>query len=108
MKLAIGGVCANLLGVVGIYFNAIEVSEEFAMNFTLFALAFWALSAFGLILMATGKRKLGGVLTIIGAVLFVPLGIIAILGARSAMNNGQSKDLDERRRLASTTSDSSG
>ena len=107
MKLAIGGVCANFIGVIAIYFNLAETgSEQLAMNFTLFAFAFWALSVLGLILMGAGKRKLGGILTIIGAILFIPLGLIAMFGARSAMNSEQGQDMDERRRLASTTSDS--
>jgi len=105
MKLAIAGVCANLIAVMGVYVNLSETgSEQFAMSFTLFALAFWVLSLIGLILMGAGKRNVGGILTMIGAFLFVPLGIIAILGARSVMNSGQ--DMDERRRLASATSDS--
>jgi len=104
MKLAIGGICANLIAIMGIYINASETgSEQFAMYFTLFALAFWVLSLIGLILMSAGDHKLGGILIIIGAIFFVPLGLIAILGARAVMSGGQ--DLNERRRLASAASD---
>jgi len=99
MKLAITGVCANFLGVVLIYLNLIErTSASFAMNAALIFLAFWALSVLGLVLMGIGSRKVGGILTIIGAFFFVPIGLIAIIGARSVISSGQ--DMDERRRLA--------
>ncbi|MDR2207352.1 MAG: hypothetical protein LBE22_00005 [Azoarcus sp.] len=75
------------------------------MNMALFMFAFWALSVVGLIIMAAGNRKVGGVLAIIGSILFVPLGLIAMFGVRSVMNSEQDESLDERRRLASTTTD---
>ncbi|MDR0779120.1 MAG: hypothetical protein LBF16_00270 [Pseudomonadales bacterium] len=106
MKLAIGGVCANLLAIIGAYMNLADSgSEEAARIVALIAGIFWALSVLGLVLMAAGKRRAGGILTIIGAVVFVPLGLIAVIGARSAMAEdtqgpGGDQDMAERRRLA--------
>jgi hypothetical protein len=112
MKVAIAGVCANFLGVLLIYSNLVEDRrfDDATTNVIIsIIVGFWALSVLGLILVGIGKRKAGGILTIIGAIPFVPLGLIAVFGARSAMMAGNEKgnsgqDLDERRRLACAVS----
>lgn len=60
----------------------------------------WAISLIGTLLMLKGYTRLGGVLTDVGAIIFVPIGIITMIGVKQVMQQESSLSLDERRKLA--------
>jgi len=49
-------------------------------------------SVLGFILILVNKTKIGGILFIIGSVLFVPIGLIGIVGAQKTMNKEKNKN----------------
>lgn len=53
-------------------------------------------------------RKLGGILAIVGSVLFVPLGLVAVFGAAKVMRPSPDDTLAARRKAALGSTDSSG
>ncbi len=105
MGLMFTGIGLNLLGVFYIYYYVTEVSPSSgAEGFTLVVLACWLLSLIGGFLAAVGKRKIGSVLVIIGSVIFVPLGMVAIFGAIRIKEPTQI-DLETRRQAAANQQD---
>lgn len=100
MGLAIAGVLANLFGIYLVYQEAYY--EPVYLTLFYIMSAFWLLSVLGL-LIAIGKQyKVGGILIIIGSIIFVPLGLIAVFGARKIMQPLDSSDLAARRAAISS------
>lgn len=101
MKVAFIGLVLNLLWVGGLSqdfygFNDAQLVEVA----TYVCLGFWVVSLTGFLMMLSGKRKVGSILMIIGSIIFVPLGLVAIIGARKAHSKDATKELEERRKLA--------
>jgi len=96
MTLAIVGVVLNLFGVIGLVANG--MAEYMPMLFGIICL-FWVTSVIGIILHVSGMKKVGPTLVIIGSIVFIPLGLVAIFGAKK-MKAKSENDLDERRKLA--------
>jgi hypothetical protein len=98
MGLIITGIVINLFGCLGILNNSLESeSASFAYGFFYALLAFWLISVVGAVFALMGKRKLGGILVIIGSIAFMPIGLIGIFGAKRLMKPSLVKDLDDRR-----------
>ncbi|MGA2641087.1 MAG: hypothetical protein ABSG21_09300 [Spirochaetia bacterium] len=70
--------------IVGIAYGAAEGTVAFLICFILVAL-----SVAGLIVVARGSKKAGAILVIIGAAGFVPLGLIAIFGAKRVLDQAK-------------------
>ncbi|OCF91684.1 hypothetical protein A9G17_00400 [Gilliamella sp. wkB7] len=79
MGLAIGGVIANWFGVLIIYINSLQ-DELYGIMLPI-ACIFALISTVG-ILFAGKNKKLAGTLIITGSILFVPLGLIGVFGAK--------------------------
>ncbi|GEN22964.1 hypothetical protein HCU01_09130 [Halomonas cupida] len=97
MKVAFIGLVLNLLWTFGLSqdlygFNNAQIVEVG----TYLCIGFWSLSVVGFLMMLTGKRKVGSVLLIIGSIIFVPLGLVAILGARKATSKDTDASLEGR------------
>ena len=75
----VGLVLNALLGIV--YGLATDL-----IGLAVFALIAVGISVAGMIVIATGSRKAGAILVIIGAAFFVPLGLIAIFGAKKVLD----------------------
>ena len=54
------------------------------------------ISVIGLILMVFNKIKIGGTLYIIGCILFVPIGLVGIIGVKKAMNEAKEQKFIEK------------
>ena len=63
----------------------------------LFSFACIAVAAIGGLLAATGSSRLGAWLVIAGSVIFVPLGLVAIFGARKLLDQENDADFEARR-----------
>ncbi|MCX8659912.1 hypothetical protein J3T98_02945 [Gilliamella sp. B2772] len=96
MGLAIGGVIANWFGVLIVYSNSLEDSSyRIILPYVIISAL---ISTLG-ILFARYNQKLAGTLIIIGSILFIPLGLIGILGGRKIINQTNEKTLEQRRNL---------
>ncbi|MDR2625768.1 MAG: hypothetical protein LBC37_05490 [Zoogloeaceae bacterium] len=105
MLLAAIGVALEFLAALG--FSDRLMSEMHMPVLVSIIWLSWAIAALGLVVNATGAKKPGAIMVIAGSVLFVPLGLVAIFGARKMMAMDQLKgDLDARRQLAATDGDS--
>lgn len=98
MFLASLGVVLNMLAALALLANPID-GGTFGEVVSALAWGFAGLSVLGLLLGVAGSRKVGGILVIIGGVMFIPLGIVAIIGGKKMMNP-VAEDLEARRRLA--------
>ena len=98
MMLAVVGVALNLLGVFIINLHMQESGMDMPTFFAVICVL-WGLSAVGLLLHVSGMKKAGGILVIIGSIIFVPMGLVAIFGAKKMMTDSKD-DLDARRQLA--------
>lgn len=99
MGLAIAGVIANWVGVLLVYLNGFE--ERMYAAFLPYAASLAMISLIGLILAANNKNKIGGILIIIGSVIFIPLGLIGVFGGRKIINRvteEKTKEQLEKRR----------
>lgn len=95
MGLAIGGVIANWCGVLIVYLNALN---DYSYNMMLpFVIISALISTIGLIIAAAGSKKIGGILVIIGSILFIPLGLIGIFGGKKVMGADDAQTLEMRR-----------
>ncbi|WP_179402806.1 hypothetical protein [Burkholderia guangdongensis] len=101
MWLASIGVVLNLLATLGVQAQTADLPDSSGKMILTIVVLVWALSLLGLILIAAGKKKAGGILVIVGSIAFVPLGLVAMIGARNVMKAAKD-DLAERRQLAST------
>jgi|GEM_PF-2352335 len=101
MAMAIIGVVVNLLGMFVVIAQVDD--DSVGSIFIAVAVLSWLISALGLILMKVLRSaKPGAILTIIGSVIFVPAGLIAIIGARKMLRSSKATmdDLETRRQLA--------
>lgn len=96
MGLAIGGVIANWFAIMIIFVNGLQ--DRAYQSLLPFAIIFAVISLVGLIIAISGNNKVGGVLIIIGSILFVPLGLIGVFGGKKVMNLSTDTDLDSRRK----------
>lgn len=109
MGLAIAGIIANLIATLATLANLADDGRDsgLVVIFAVILGGFVALSVLGLILAGSGKKKVGGILVIIGSVVFVPLGLIGAFGGRKIMRSDASaNDLDARRELAAASASS--
>ena len=91
----------NKLMIIGTVVNAFMVmttsvglaGEVYATIFSLIMLGFLLISIIGLFLSAFNQSKFGPILVIVGSVIFIPIGIIAILGARKVLDNIKREEL---------------
>lgn len=96
MGLAIGGVIANWFGVLIVYLNSYD--PAYAMILAIVAIPA-VISSFGLVI-ALANRTIGGVLIIIGSIIFIPLGLIGIFGGHRIMSLTVDNELELRRAKA--------
>ncbi|WP_165668867.1 hypothetical protein [Metapseudomonas otitidis] len=107
MTLAIGGIIANILAILGLYLS----NEGNHYPPEIFHLAFTccAVSVAGLVLCIigsrtneSGMRKFGAFLIMISSLIFIPLGIIAIAGAKRLWKTPveENAELERRRQVA--------
>lgn len=59
-----------------------------------------AVGVLGALLIVAGQRRFGAIAVIVSSVLFVPLGFVAMLGARMVMDSDNERAFDQRRRQA--------
>ncbi|MGH8782240.1 hypothetical protein [Paraburkholderia sp.] len=98
------GIVVNLFVSYEAYSSLLELQQlELPVaiaDISLYVLAFfWLLSVAGLVLILTGRKKAGAIMVIVGSVITVPIGLIAIIGARNVIKS-LGNDLDARRKLA--------
>ncbi|OCG32828.1 hypothetical protein A9G34_01650 [Gilliamella sp. Choc4-2] len=94
MELAIVGIIANWLAVF--YINVSLKYDEASQILLPLVIIFALVATIGLII-TTHNKKIGGILIIIGSILFVPLGLIGVLGGRKIISQENAKSLEERR-----------
>ena len=94
MGLAIGGVIANWFGVLIVYMCSLE--DQIYGSILPIACISALISTIG-ILFAGENKKIASILIIISSIIFVPLGLIGIFGARQITNLANEKTLEERR-----------
>jgi hypothetical protein len=100
MFLASVGVVLNVLAALVLLANPL-VGGTAGEIVSALACGFAGLSVLGLVLGFAGSRKIGGILVIIGGVLFIPLGLVAVIGGKKMMNPVD-EDLEARRQLGSS------
>lgn len=105
MGVLITGLALNLLAVFGVLskINDGDLGHgSVASVFSVIVIGSWVLGVAGAILIKLhpGQRKLGGILAIVGSVIFVPLGLVAIMGAKRAMTPSDDEQLATRRAAA--------
>src|SRR6186713_2157633 len=94
----------NALVVSGVGLNSVLAvvapwaTQSMAMAAIL--IPFLALQLLGAALIATRKPKLGAICTMIGSAVFVPLGMIAFIGARRVLDELEQRRFDARRAAA--------
>ncbi|ALM53973.1 hypothetical protein [Halomonas huangheensis] len=97
MKIVFVGLVLNLLWTFGLSQDFYGFNNAQAVEVgTYLCIGFWSLSVVGFLMMLSGKRKAGSVLVIIGSVIFVPLGLVAIIGARKATSKDRDASLEGR------------
>jgi hypothetical protein len=100
MTIASIGVVLEFLAIISITSDAEFISELPALSGAMWLL--WAVAALGLLVHAAGARKPGAIMVIVGSIMFIPLGLVAIIGAKKMMKPS-TEDIAERRRLAAVT-----
>ncbi|MEQ5841240.1 hypothetical protein BWP39_12670 [Paraburkholderia acidicola] len=104
MWIVVIGLFANLLMSYAAYSDFADMAAmglpPSITSILLYVLVFfWVLSLAGLILILTGKKKPGAIMVIVGSVIVIPVGLVAIIGARNVIKS-LGNDLDARRKLA--------
>ncbi|QEM81537.1 hypothetical protein [Halomonas binhaiensis] len=102
MKTTLVGLLLNLLftlALMGGIFT--DYDTDFASSFGTVLLGLWGLSVLGFVLAMAGSRKWGSILVIVGSIVFIPLGIVAMIGARKLREADANDDLEARRKLNS-------
>lgn len=94
MKIAFIGLVLNLLWTFGLSQDLYGFNAQIVEMGTYLGIGFWSLSVVGFLMMLSGKRKVGFVLLVIGSIIFFPLGLVAILGARMATSKGTETSLE--------------
>ncbi len=85
----------NKAMIIGVIINVVLAAatfaglsgERFSGTFKLIMLFFLSISFVGLIISAFFKRKTGPYLVIVGSIVFFPIGIVAMLGARKILDD---------------------
>lgn len=85
-----------LIGILANALASVSIFEQWPM-LGLFSFACIAVAALGGLLAATGSSRLGAWLVIAGSVIFVPLGLIAIFGARKLIDQENDAEFEARR-----------
>ncbi len=77
-----GGLLLNLVASIGMFSWLLHHRPpEYAASFFAAFLVVWAFIVIGFILLVARKAKLGATLISIGSLLFVPVGLVAIVGS---------------------------
>lgn len=66
-------------------FLSVSVSDQYPVLAIIMGLS-TAVTVLGAVLLATGIRRVGAIMVIVGSVPFVPIGLIPILGARRVLD----------------------
>ncbi|WP_128331861.1 hypothetical protein [Apibacter sp. HY039] len=106
MKIIIVGIIANLIPLLSFCFQIIEDSTILAYTFIVVISLFWILSVIGAMILPK-KRKAGAIMVIIGSFIYIPIGFIAIIGARKLLDKKKLTDLEERRKISRNLSQES-
>ncbi|MGM5631807.1 hypothetical protein O2K51_12985 [Apibacter raozihei] len=106
MKIIIVGIIANLIPLLSFCFQIIEDSTILAYTFIVVISLFWILSVIGAMILPK-KRKAGAIMVIIGSFIYIPIGFIAIIGARKLLDKKKLTDLEERRKISRNLSQKS-
>lgn len=97
--LMVVGLILNLMFVL--FFPQIvadrDMSADTVFVFQMSLFASWCICVFGGVLLKVGKHKAGFILVAIGSLLFVPLGLVAMIGARKLKEKDQGSTLEARR-----------
>lgn len=75
------GLILNLLTSLGIFAYLLRHDTSSAAMFFAVFLIVWAFLIIGFILQIANKRTLGAVLITVGSLVFLPVGLVAIVGA---------------------------
>jgi hypothetical protein len=82
MKVIGTGLILNLLASIGIFSYLLHhVGIHPAAMFFATFLVVWAFMIIGFILLVAGRRGIGAVLISLGSLVFLPIGLVAIVGA---------------------------
>ena len=82
MKVVGTGLFLNLLASIGIFSYLLHrVGIQPAAMFFATFLVVWALMIVGFIMTVAGRRTIGAVLISLGSLVFLPVGLVAIVGA---------------------------
>jgi hypothetical protein len=84
------------LGIAANAFASFSIFEQWPM-LGLFSFACIGVAVLGGLLAATGSTRLGAWMVIAGSVIFVPLGLVAIFGARKLIDQENDADFEARR-----------
>jgi len=77
----ISSIIINTLVALSLLANP-DYSDELIQTMTIVMGGFVLLSLIGMVLMSTNNYKLGSILAMIGFAIFVPIGLIGIIGVR--------------------------
>lgn len=78
----------------------VMVAGSMIVDITTYVLVFFCLlSIAGIFVILAGKKKPGAIMVIVGSVITLPIGLVAIIGARNLIKS-LGTDLDARRKLA--------
>jgi hypothetical protein len=88
-----------VIGLLGELFVSISMLQEW-QTLGAIALVSFGVAVLGSLFLLAGSAKLGAKLVFIGSVLFVPLGLVAIVGARKVLDAENEAELELRRRDA--------
>lgn len=102
MKFIFSGLVLTLLWLLA-FMNGLFDSPgqvDLPSIFYYICFSFWGISLVGVILMLTGLTRVGGILVVAGAIIFIPLGIVTIIGVKKIMQRDSDATLEQRRELA--------
>lgn len=100
MKTMITGLGLTLLWLAGLYNGVFsEPGEEIPAALIYACFAAWGISALGAMLMLAGIKKAGFILVAIGSILFIPLGLVTLFGAKRLKQGEELDALQQRREL---------
>ena len=108
MGLMLTGIGVNFLATLFFKFTLPlnEYYQSIAESFTLACMIFWPISLIGTIFILNKKYKLGMILVTIGSFIFIPAGLIAIIGANQVYEKKASQpNLAKRRQFYKENND---
>jgi uncharacterized membrane protein SirB2 len=90
MKVVGAGLFLNLLASVGIFSYLLHhVGVQQAAWFFATFLVVWAFIIIGFIMQIAHKRTIGAVLITLGSLIFIPVGLVAIIGSICVARRGE-------------------